>query len=243
MNDFQKESIQRYKDNYSLFMYLLQNSDNKSDEELTRLLQDNHSMSRSLLIDLGVTFKEIDTIRSLNQRVRELETSQSNPDISYDKISIFIQQISDKVKHDLSALGIYAFLDVGMTPNLEIKVRIATSSPREGSRSSFKTEESYQAYVQSNLEEHQRFLKNFEVLNRRSEGYVLAYTNTNLAIIKKCVEDSVGLEVGNFEFVLENIYDGEKPNYTIVPYLSELTLKFWTLPSSRSFNDTFKNRY
>ena len=100
MNDFQEDAIKRYVHNYNTFLYLLQSKANKSDEEVVRLLQDNHSMSRSLLIDLGVTFNEIDTIRKLNNRVRELESSQDSSEISYDKVSIYIKQISEKVKKD-----------------------------------------------------------------------------------------------------------------------------------------------
>jgi hypothetical protein len=243
MNDFQDDAVKRYIHNYNTFLYLLQNRGNKSDEEIVHLLQDNHNMSRSLLIDLGVTFKEVDTIRNLNNRVRELESSQSSSEISYDKVSIYIKQISDKVKSDLSGIGIYALLDVGMTPNLEIKIRIMSSMPRDGSRSSFRTEEEFVAYGQKKLEEHQRFMTNFEVLNRSNDGFVVAYTNSNLALIQDCVEKSIGSEVGNLEFVLDNVYDGEKPNHRIVPYISELTLRFWTLPSSRSFSDAMNNRY
>lgn len=243
MNNFQEDSIKRYIQNYNTFLYLLQNKGNKSDEEIIRLLQDNHSMSRSLLIDLGVTFNEVDTIRKLNNRVNELESSQDSSEISYDKVSIYIKQISDKVKNDLSSLGLYALLNVDMTPNLEIKIRIMSSSPRKGSRSSFRSDEEFEAYFQLKLEEHQRFMTNFEVLNRNNDGFVVAYTNTNLALIKDCVEKSVGCDIGNLEFVLDNVYDGEKPNHRIVPYLSELTLRFWTLPSTRSFSDTMNNRY
>lgn len=243
MNDFQEESIKRYIQNYNTFLYLLQSKGNKSDEEVIRLLQDNHSMSRSLLIDLGVTFNEVDTIRNLNNRVRELESGQDSADMSYDKVSIYIKQISEKLKKDLSGLGLYALLSVNMTPNLEINIRIMSSTPREGSRSNFRSEEEFEAYAQKKLEEHQRFMTNFEVLNRSSDGFVVAYTNSNLAIIQDCVEKSIGCEVGSLEFVLDNVYDGEKPNHRIVPYLSELTMRFLTLPSSRSFNEAMKNRY
>lgn len=243
MNDFQEDAIKRYIHNYNTFLYLLQSKANKSDEEVVRLLQDNHSMSRSLLIDLGVTFNEIDTIRKLNNRVRELESSQDSSEISYDKVSIYIKQISEKVKKDLSELGIYAIMDVDMTPNLEIKIRIMNSTPREGSRSSFRSDEEFKSYGHAKLEEHQRFMTNFEVLNRNDDGFVVAYTNSNLAIIQDCVEKSIGCEVGGLEFVLDNVYDGQKPNHRIVPYISELTFRFWTLPSSRSFNDAMKNRY
>jgi len=243
MNNFQKESLKKYLDNYNLFVYLLQNTEHKSDEDLLRLLQDNHSMSRSMLIDLGVTFKEIDTIRSLNEGIRELEASQGSADVNYDTVSIFIKQISEKIKKDLSAIGIYASYEVSMSPNLIIHVRLFSSSENSGSRSSFRTEESYNAYNQSKLEEHQRYMQNFETVKRSSDGFVLSYTNSNLALIKQTVEKSLGVEIGDLDIVVDNTYEGEKPNYKIIPYISELTFKFWTLPSSRSFNDSMKNRY
>lgn len=80
-------------------------------------------------------------------------------------------------------------------------------------------------------------MSNFEVLNRKDDGFVVAYTNSNIGLIQDCIEKSLGTDVGSLEFVLDNVYDGEKPNHRIVPYLSELTLRFWTLPSSRSFNE------
>lgn len=237
MDQFQEESIQRYIHNYNTFLYLLQNRASKSDEELVHLLQDNHNMSRSVLMDLGVKFNEIERIRTLNERVRELEEEQDSSDISYDKVSIFIKQISDKVKKSLSDLGLYAIVDVGMSPNLEIKVRIMSSSPKEGSRSNYRSEAEFQAYAKKKLDEHNRFMNNFEVLNRNDDGFVVAYTNSNLSLIQDSIEKSVGTDVGSLEFVLDNVYDGEKPNHRIVPYLSELTVRFWTLPSSRSFNE------
>lgn len=237
MDQFQEESIQRYIHNYNTFLYLLQNRASKSDEELVHLLQDNHNMSRSVLMDLGVKFNEIERIRTLNERVRELEEEQDSSDISYDKVSIFIKQISDKVKKSLSDLGLYAIVDVGMSPNLEIKVRIMSSSPKEGSRSNYRSEADFQAYAKKKLDEHNRFMNNFEVLNRNDDGFVVAYTNSNLSLIQDSIEKSVGTDVGSLEFVLDNVYDGEKPNHRIVPYLSELTVRFWTLPSSRSFNE------
>jgi len=237
MDQFQEESIQRYIHNYNTFLYLLQNRASKSDEELIHLLQDNHNMSRSVLMDLGVKFNEIERIRTLNERVRELQEEQDSSDITYDKVSIFIKQISDKVKKSLSDLGLYALVDVGMSPNLEIKVRIMSSTPKEGSRSNYRSEEEFQTYAKKKLDEHNRFMSNFEVLNRKDDGFVVAYTNSNIGLIQDCIEKSLGTDVGSLEFVLDNVYDGEKPNHRIVPYLSELTLRFWTLPSSRSFNE------
>lgn len=243
MNAFQQESLKKYLENYNLFAYLLKNTENRSDEELVRLLQDNHSMARSMLIDLGVTFKEIDTIRSLNERIRELESSQGSSDVNYDTVSIFIKQISEKLKNDLSDIGIYAGYDVSMSPNLIIKVRLYSSGNNTGSRSSFRSEESLNEYNQSKLEEHQRFMANFETVARSTDGFVLAYTNSNLAIIKDRVEKSLGADIGDLSVEVGNTYEGEKPNHKIIPYISELTFKFWTLPSSRSFNDAMKNRY
>lgn len=237
MDQFQEESIKRYIQNYNTFLQILQSKAAKSDEDLIHLLQDNHSMSRSLLMDLGVKFNEIERIRTLNERIRELQEEQSSPDISYDKVSIFIKQISDKVKNSLSGLGIYPLVDVSMSPNLEIRVRIMSSTPKEGSRSNYRSEEEFQAYAKKKLDEHNRFMSNFEVLNRKDDGFVVAYTNSNIGLIQDCIEKSVGTEVGSLEFVLDNVYDGEKPNHRIVPYLSELTFRFWTLPSSRSFNE------
>lgn len=237
MDQFQEESIRRYIQNYNTFLYILQNKADKSDEDLIHLLQDNHTMSRSLLMDLGVKFTEIDRIRSLNERIRELQEEQDSSDISYDKVSIFIKQTSEKVKKALSELGVYALVDVNMTPNLEIKVRIMSSTPKEGSRSNYRSEEEFQSYAKKKLDEHNRFMNNFEVLNRSDDGFVVAYTNSNLSLIQDCIEQAVGTDVGSLEFVLDNVYDGKKPNHRIVPYLSELTVRFWTLPSSRSFNE------
>jgi hypothetical protein len=237
MDQFQEESIQRYIHNYNTFLHILQSKATKSDEDLIHLLQDNHNMSRSLLMDLGVQFTEIERIRTLNERIRELQEQQDSSDISYDKVSIFIKQISEKVKNSLSGLGLYALVDVGMSPNLEIKVRIMSSTAKEGSRSNYRSEAEFQAYAKKKLDEHNRFMNNFEVLNRKDDGFVVAYTNSNLSLIQDCIEKSVGTEVGSLEFVLDNVYDGEKPNHRIVPYLSELTVRFWTLPSSRSFNE------
>lgn len=243
MNDFQKESLKKYLENYNLFAYLLQNTENRSDAEFVRLLQDNHSMARSMLIDLGVTFKEIDTIRSLNERIRELEAAQGSADVNYDTVSIFIKQISEKLKKDLSEIGIYAGYDVSMTPNLVINIRFYSSGNNTGSRSSFRSEESFNEYNKSKLEEHQRFMTNFETVARSTDGFFLAYTNSNLAILKDTVEKTLGVEIGDLSVVVDNTYEGEKPNHKIIPYISELTFKFWTLPSSRSFNDAMKNRY
>lgn len=243
MNDFQKNSLKKYLENYNLFAYLLQNTEKRSDEELVRLLQDNHSMARSMLIDLGVTFKEIDTIRSLNERIRELEASQGNTDVNYDTVSIFIKQITEKVKKDFSDMGVYAGYDVSMTPNLFINVRFYSSGNNTGSRSSFRSEESLNAYNQSKLEEHQRFMANFETVARGTDGFFLAYTNSNLAVLKGCLEKSLGVEIGDLSVVVDNTYEGEKPNHKVIPYISEVHFKFWTLPSSRSFNDAMKNRY
>lgn len=243
MNDFQEESIKKYMQNYSLFMHLLQNKEGKSDQELIRLLQDNHMMSRSVLIDLGVTFHEVDNIRSLNQRVRDLEANQANASINLDSVSIYIQQINEQIKESLSTIGLYSILYVAMNPNLEVTVRIMSSSTREPSRSNFRSQEDFEVYRDKKLDEHNRFMTNFEVLNRNTDGFVVAYTNSNIALIQDCIEKSLGISVDSLEFVIDNIYDGEKPNQVIVPYLSELTFRFWTLPSTRSMSDTFKNRY
>jgi hypothetical protein len=243
MDEHQKSAIKRYKENYNLFLHLLQNKENSSDEEVLRLLQDNHSMARSLLIDMGVTFKEVDTIRSLNQRIRALEADQENVDISMDKVSIFIKQIQEKTRYDLEELGVYPILDVSMQPDLNVNVRIMSSSARKGSRDNFRTQEDFERYEEKSLNKHKNFMNNFEVVEWNDGDFMAAFTVTNLSLIKQCVEKSIGVEIGSFEYTLGNIYTGEKPNKRIIPYISELNFKFWTLPSSRTLNDAFNNRY
>lgn len=243
MDIHQQEAIKKYKDNYNLFLYLLQNKEGLSDTEMLRLLKDNHSMARSLLIDMGVTFHEVDTIRSLNQRVRALEAEQSSPDMSTDKVSIFINQIKDKTIEDLEAIGIYSSIGVSMNPNLDITLSLLSLSKREPDRSSFRVQKEFDEYKEKVLSRYDNFMKNFEVVKWNGNDFMPAYTTTNLSLIKDCIEKSVGIEIGSFEYTLGNVYEGEKPNTRIVPYISQLNFKFWTLPSSRSMNDVFKNRY
>lgn len=240
-NEFKQESTKRFIDNCNLFLHLVQNHKG-TDAELINLLKMNHDMSRSFLIDLGVEFKETDTIYALNMRIREMEANSSK-DIGFEDVSMFVKNTEHKLKSDLKDKGINGSLKVAFSPNLCVTLNLFSSNENVViRRDSYRFEKDYLIAVESAAKRHKAFLENFEVILEDDTSYVLDYTQTNLMILKNMISNSLGVSVDAFEYTIGYVYQTEGDKEITIPYISNITATVWTLPSSRGLSEIMANR-
>lgn len=240
-NDFKQESTQKFIDNCNLFLHLVQNHKG-TDAELINLLKMNHDMSRSFLIDLGVEFKETDTIYALNMRIREMEANNSK-EVGFEDISMFIKNAETKLKADIKDKGINGSLKVAFSPNLCVTLHLfAAKSNDIIHRDSYRFEKDYLIAVESAKKRHEAFLENFEIIWDGENSYELDYTQTNLMLLKNMISRSLGVPVDSFEYTIGYVYHTEGDKEITLPYISNITATVWTLPSSRGLSEAMANR-
>jgi len=236
---FKDEAIKKYMSNHSLFISLFQNKSHLNDQKILELLKSNHDMSRSILIDLGVEFHETDMIRNLNKQIRDIESKQSNDNISFESISSFINNSTNCLKEALFKEGINGSISISMCPNLKVDIKIFGSGRHFVSRNSYRKEEDYLLAKERELTRHDNLKENFELILDEDGDYLIAYTQTNLAIIKTIIEKCLGQNIEQLQYVIQYANEDDIK----IPYIDAVSCMSWTLASSKSLNEVMKNRF
>lgn len=84
-----------------------------------------HGMNKSAMMDLGVKFDDTITIRSLNERVRELESQLgADSDISIEKVNLFINELNNQFNNHMKENGIYASIDISSSSQIKVHMNI-----------------------------------------------------------------------------------------------------------------------
>lgn len=239
MNEFQLAAINHYIEMNKTFLYLLQNKN--FDEESIKLMKQNHDSMRSALIDLGVRFNEIESIRSLNQRIRDMEAAQNSEGINLQKVSTYIENINKKVKAAVEEMGLYAIVNTSFQPNLNIELKLLPSAAKKSSSRNFRTEEEYEEYNNKIIVRHNNFIKNFNTFEDDDE-YYLTYDESNITRVKIKLEEILESGVTSFSYEVLPHYqkvDNEKMAY---PSIRAIHFNFITLSSHRGLYDAMKDR-
>ncbi len=239
-HEFKENAIKKYLEMNSLFLSLL--SGRNFDEQTLDMMKSNHSNMKSALIDLGVRFNEVDTIRKLNSRIRELEVSQESEDMNFSKVSGYIQGIYNKLDKIFDENGIYCTHNVGFTPNLEITMSILPSSNSKPKPSSWRNLDEYNAYCDMIDHRHKKFIENFKTLDEDDEKY-MAFEQQNIDFIVQLIEQSLDCGVSNYTYELMPKFIEKGDDYKCAyPCLKEIKLSILTLASHKSFSEAMNNR-
>ncbi len=247
MSNFKEEQIKKHLELNQTFNYLLSNHlKDGYDEKTIQLLKQNYDMMRSTLIDLGVKFDEIEKIRNLNMRIRELENVQDNPDMSFIKVSTYINGLSSKLKDVMRNIGVNGSFNVTFEPNLKFNIRFYSSGIEKASRSSFVKEDDYNRYNEENRIRHEKFMDEFETV-KWSNSYYLKYSEANINKILIEIEDSFDVSISNHEYDVKSHFEDTDNNdehpIKTRPIIESLTATVYTLQSSIGLAEAFRNRY
>lgn len=243
MNDFTKAAIQRYIDMNHLFLSLLQGK--QFNEDTLKLMKGNHDMMKSALIDLGVVFDETDRIRTLNNRIHEMEETFSAEGLNSEKISSYVNNLSQQIRSALEEQGLHCSVSVSFSPNMVAELSFYSSQEKEGMTGYYRTEEEQQESIRKNSERHAKLIHNFKCFegSHGDEKY-LAYSSANILKILGIVAETVDDDISHHSMELNPRYSREdNKTKTLMPTLSTLTITFLTLASHKSFSEALASRY
>lgn len=242
MNEFKQKAINRYIDMNKLFLYLLKEGNFDSDK--ISLMKQNHDSMRSALIDLGVKFTEIDTIKELNLRIRNMESSNNSINLDYQKVSLYINSINKKINNSLEDHGVYCIVNTSFAPNISVSISILPSDDKERP-DYYKDEEAYKKGLCKQQERHSKFIKNFVLLEKSNNSSLeMAFDQKNIDLLTKIVEDCLEQKCSQVSYELTSRhFKNDLSEKMLHPSLRKFDLTFLTLPSHQSFAASLARRY
>lgn len=153
-------------------------------------LNGHFTFVRGILMDLGEKFNEIEKIRSLNGKIRELEKSFSNAAFDDTTVSAYIGTEAQKFSDFFKKTGIRGSFSYKFTPEISAGFSIFSTS---------KTDENFD-----------NFLKNFETFNLKDEDcYQLSYTQNNINKLDSLIYDYFGFGA-SIEYSIRSYFSDKK---------------------------------
>jgi len=240
MDNVKKTSIENFLKNTSLFYSILKDKINncESVDELVKLLEIQHSMNKHALMDLGVSFDDTTRIRTLNQRIRNLETEcAQQSDINFKKINQYINYTQNNLRTHLESYGLNAAVDIEATFNVKFKISIYNNNlkfsafyPRD------EEDEKQQIQKQRILLESLR--SNFDTFtsgkySSNSGEEVINLTEKNLSKLQIIIEKLLGCDIESIKYELK----GDKENF----YIDTYSFTINTLDTSRCLADAMSS--
>lgn len=244
LNEFEKKSINDYISLTKMFLEII--SDKNFGDEAISLMKQNHTLMRIALQDLGVKFEEVNEIKELRDKIRDMELQQSMSDMSYNKISAYIENLKNKVKNDLEAIGLHSSVQLSFCPNLNVKIDIFNSEEREPDKMFYRDQQDFERDKIKYQERHRNFRKNFvyEVYDDNEKELVAIYDQSNIDKIVEKISDSVCHNHDNINVQIQNRFkkgftEGKKLQN--IPALKSIELTFYTLQSDIFLSQSFKS--
>lgn len=231
MDKVVKENIEKFLSNTSLFYSILSDhiKNGKDENEIIQLLKMQHGMNKSAMMDLGVKFDDTITIRSLNERVRELESQLgADSDISIEKVNLFINELNNQFNHHMKENGIYASIDISSSSQIKVHMNIF-SQDINYKPSYCNDEEDKQRQIDNHNVLLEKFMTNFETISAKQHGsrQCLKFSERNIEKLNEVIYDFFKLYPDHFEYEIRP----EETDMTISHYTFTLT----TLDSHKNF--------
>lgn len=236
------EKIKEYLQHSQLFHSLVVNYlENPDDENLIHLLKTNYRSNQSLLGELGVEFKEKDTIRELNTHIRELEAKVGQTELDFDLVCNFLQSKRKGLESHIRKYGLHGRIYMSIQHNLEVSFNLYTNSKKGFSKlTDFKTQEAYDNYVKELDERHNNFLNNFETCQRDEGEYCLSNTDSNIKQLQSIFKEYFNEDLTNFKYNVAYHFEKDNKNEKEMKFnISEISFSVLYLASSKSLHRAF----
>jgi hypothetical protein len=132
MDNVQIEKMNKATQHMSMFFSILksdleklQKSHSEEDyQQVVKRLRTQHEMNTITLQDLGLTFDKKNQIRTLNDRIRDLESALGQNDaITPASVSAYCENINNKGRKFFEQKGVGVFLYTNMDAHLTIKLK------------------------------------------------------------------------------------------------------------------------
>lgn len=170
---------------------------------------------RGTLIDLGVEFKEIEKIKNLNLRIREMESSFSNPLFNDSTVSSYISTESKKFKDFFQRYGLKGSFSYSFNPNISASFSLFET---------IDTDDNFNT-----------LLNNFELFNRENDpGYEVAYSEKNILILENLIYSFFG-NSADFNY---NVKSYKSTNNKYIAGISGVNIYVPTNNSSKSISES-----
>jgi hypothetical protein len=251
MDQIKFNNFVKQKENFKLFLSLmnhyeeaiLTNNEEKI-EHLKEMLKSQHNANKYNLENLDITFDDTGKIRSLNDKIRELEKkSAENSTMDSTEIASFINLVSDNISKILKnkyGLNLHLNISIGTSMNVKISYIKVVKQLSKSDANYYRSESNFN-------EEYQKRVKQLEILKTSdldySEDGDIYYTDRNKEILENALKDAFSEQGHIIEFKHELTFfnskakKGAKEMYMF--YDSEFNLNL--LASHRAFAETFKS--
>lgn len=247
LNKLQMERVKSYLQNSSLFQEIIMRYvENQDLNSLVKLLETNHSANKSILADLGVEFKDTDTIRRLNQEIRSLEKEKGSTELDFSAIASYLKVKKDNLRNHLEEHGISGSLEFNMSSCLDIKLKLYSQHKTPMSKlKDFRSEEDFDSYMEKEKKELDYFLTNYSTLECDHGSYYLDNSKENIDKIKSLLEAFFNSSLNNFKYTIgwtvpANDDEPNKRKREQVLTLSEISFTVLFSAGDRALSALFK---
>jgi len=249
LNKLQMERVNQYLANNHLFQQIVENYVKEQNlTSLVKMLETSHSSNRSLLMDLGVVFKEMDTIRTLNEEVRRLENEKGSRELDFSDIGTFLNVKQEKFSEHLKNYGISGSIGLNMTSSLNVDIKFFSQHLKPFSKlKDFRSEDEFNKYMAKHQLEYNTFIEGFDTVESDNSDLYLDNTDRNISKLKIIIEEFFQAELSNFKYKIGWTVCKETDEVTSktkkqILRLSEISFCVLVTSRDRSINAVFNNR-
>lgn len=244
LDEFKKKSIDDYLSLTKMFISIF--ATKEFGEESISLMKQNHSLMRIALQDLGVKFENEDKIKELRETVRNMESKQNMGDISFNKISAYIDNLKKEVKDRLESIGLSCSISVSFMPNIRILIDIFSSEEREPNKMFYKDKDEFDKDKLKYIEKHKLFKENFiyEEYDDNEKELIAIYNQANIDRIVESLESLIGLKHDYLNVQIQNRFKKGFVNGKIIqnfPMLKTVEIDFYTLQNDIFLKESFSS--
>lgn len=199
-------------------MVILINSANYEKEKIVDVLESHRTFVKGILIDFGIKFNEVEKIRSLNARLRELEENFENPNFNSQTVASFISGEYSKFKKYLNDIGLRFSMDYSYSPDINISINLFTVSKKE-----------------DKIDDFNKFINRFETGEQYEGSFRIIYNKQNLDKIKEIVNNYFK----TFCSIEYEIVSGKNDSDEFLNFISKFNIYIPVTPTAINLHEHF----
>ncbi len=221
MTKINEEEIKKLKEFLHLqeTMVMLINSANYEKEKIVDVLESHRTFVKGILIDFGIKFNEVEKIRSLNTRLRELEENFENPNFNSQTVASFITAEYSKFNQYLKDSGLRFSMEYSYNPNINISINLFTISKKE-----------------DKIDDFNKFIDTFESGEQYEGSFRILYNKKNLDKIKEIVNDYFK----TFCSIEYEIVSGKNDSDEFLNFISKFNIYIPVTQTAINLNEHFR---
>lgn len=189
----------------------------KDKDKILSALKSQLIFTQSLLFDLGIKSNDLEKIKKLNQKIRDMEANFNSKDINDSKISTYIKNKNEDFKKYLEEYGLS--FSSALTFNPEIKIEIKIYS------------------VENSSKKLPILNKELSLLNSEGDNYII-YSEENIIKFENIINNYFKTQL-DITYNIKSMIDSDRKLNAVI---NNISIYIPVSESSKAINEAFKDR-